>query len=97
MAPDYFENLWDWTDFTSRFLSHTNPEIRWIVCQCLAHLSGMAENSKIKLMAQQNIPEEEIRKYTLKYYRKLNFSLEPFHHQSSKVRYLTERKYSAVY
>ena len=78
MAPDYFKHLWNWTDFAKQFLSHKDPKIRWIVCQCLAIISGMGENSRTQFMAQQNLSDQEIRTCTLKYYRKIQFSTEHF-------------------
>jgi len=85
MAPSYFKQLWNWTSFIEQFMGHANPEIRWIVCQCLSMISGMGEYSKIQLMAQQQLSNQEIRKYTLKYYRKINFSTASHHHLNEKV------------
>lgn len=87
MAPAYFKHIWDWTEFMNQYMSHKNPEIRWIVCQCLATISEMAENSKIRFMTQQNLSDQEIRMFTSKYFRKTNFSTEPVHHQNDTVRF----------
>ncbi len=68
-APEHFIELWDWSCFIKKFSNHTNPEIRWIVCQSIAILNGMSESEKLKLV-MQSLSEEENRIFSLKYFVK---------------------------
>ena len=68
-APEHFIELWDWSCFITKFSNHTNPEIRWIVCQSVAKLNGMSESDKLKLV-MQSVTEEENRIFSLKYFVK---------------------------
>jgi len=82
---DHFKNIWDWSAFISKFSSHQDCEVRWIVCQCLALLGGMSESDKLKLV-KQTISTDDNRKFTLKYYVKIHSSEEVNHFITSSVR-----------
>ena len=70
-APGYFKNLWDWSTFITRFQKHVNPEVRWIVCQCLAMLGGLSEQEKLSLVSQ-SLTTEENRLFSLKHLAKFD-------------------------
>jgi hypothetical protein len=66
-APEHFKEIWDWSSFIKRFSNHSDPEIRWIVCQSVAKLNSISELEKLKLVLQ-SVSEEENRKFSLKYF-----------------------------
>lgn len=68
-ALSYLKDLWDWSVFVARFHKHSDPEVRWIVCQCLAILSDMSEKDKLTLVAQ-SLTAEDNRNFSLKYFTK---------------------------
>jgi hypothetical protein len=67
IAPEHFKEMWDWSCFLKIFSNHSDPEIRWIVCQSVAKLNSVSEFEKLKLV-MQSVSEEENRKFSLKYF-----------------------------
>jgi hypothetical protein len=68
-APEHFKEMWDWSCFIKKFSNHSDPEIRWIVCQSVARLNSISELEKLKLV-MQSVSEEENRTFSLKYFVK---------------------------
>ena len=69
MSPEFFRIKWEWSCFMKSFLDHTNPEIRWIACQCLAKICAMPESETLSLVFK-TLSEEEHRLFSLKHFIK---------------------------
>lgn len=73
-APQHFKEIWNWSIFIEMYSNHKNVEIKWLACQTLALLYDMSETEKQKLL-KQTMSEEENRKFSFKYFTKLNRAL----------------------
>ncbi|XP_059060931.1 midasin [Achroia grisella] len=62
--PNELSSKWDWTKFVTNFSSHENPEIRWMVKECMVILTNMTEAQAKTLSKNLALSEERNLLYT---------------------------------
>ncbi|CAH0590186.1 unnamed protein product [Chrysodeixis includens] len=57
--PNELSAKWDWTKFVSSFSRHEDPEVRWMVKECMAIVTNMTEAQSKKLSKILEIPDQD--------------------------------------